>query len=89
MKVKSSVYFNAYAKLLFKLTYGKPVMILILSVAFLMLAWIIAAGFNILNIPIPVSYQNITLIHISVVQPLVIFRIAKARGGNALKNSTW
>lgn len=74
MKVKTRVSFKEYAKLLFKLTYSKPVMILILSVAALMLSWIITGGLKILFIPEPSIYQYITLLLIAVVQPLVIFR---------------
>lgn len=73
MKVKTSVSFKEYAKLLLKLTYRKPIMIVIVFVAFAMLVWIITAGLNIINIPQPTIYQYITLGLITVVQPLVIY----------------
>ncbi len=73
MIIKTSVSFKAYALLLFKLTYRKRVMLVIISVAFAMLAWIIIAAFSIFDIPEPTIYQYIPLALIAVVQPLVIY----------------
>jgi hypothetical protein len=73
MTVKTQITFKEYLKLLYGLTYRKPIMLLILFVDFVMLVWICGYYFNLLPLPKPTIYQFITLILISVVQPLVIF----------------
>lgn len=73
MKIRIKVTFKQYVKLLFGLTYQRPIMKVLLGVAFLILMWIIFYYLNIFYLPEPVIYQYITLALILVVQPIVIF----------------
>jgi hypothetical protein len=73
MKVKTRVSFKEYRKLLFMLTYRKPVMKIILCVALAMLIWITGYYFHFLPVPKPQIYQYITLGLITIVQPITIF----------------
>jgi len=73
MIIHTEISFPEYRNLLFKLTYRKPGMRLILAVALLMLIWILVYYFHILRVPEPKIYQYITLGFITLVQPTVIF----------------
>jgi hypothetical protein len=73
MIIKTQITFKEYLKLLYGLAYRKPIMILLLFVDFAMIVWIGCYYLNLLALPKPTIYQFITLILISIVQPLVMF----------------
>jgi len=73
MVIHTLVPFKAYVKLLFTLTYRKPIMILLVSVAILLVLWIIDYRLNIFTLPAPSYYQYFTLFLIGIVQPSVIY----------------
>ena len=73
MIIKTRVPFKEYRKLLFGLAYRKPIMIVLLSVAFLMLSWILSYYLHLLPLPEPGYYQFITLGLITIVQPVFIY----------------
>src|SRR5436190_15709847 len=75
MKIRTQITFIEYLKLLYGLIYRKPIMIFIIFIDVIMIAWIGSYYLNLLTIPKPKIYQYITLILISIVQPLVIFNI--------------
>ena len=64
---------RGYYKLLFRLTYKRPVMKVFLIIAFLLLAWIMLYITNLLPLPRPIIYQYLAILAITVVQPLAIF----------------
>jgi hypothetical protein len=72
MTFKTQITFKEYLKLLLSLTYRKPIMILILFVDLIMAIWILSYYMDLFFLPKPTIYQFITLILISIVQPLVI-----------------
>lgn len=73
MKLKAKVTLRQYLKILFSLTYSKPMMIFLVCFALLLVLWIALYHLDILNLPEPVIYQYITLLLIAVIQPTVIF----------------
>jgi hypothetical protein len=73
MIIKTRISFKEYLKLMYGLTYRKPIMILILAIDLAMIIWIAGYYLHVLSLPKPTIYQFITLILITVVQPLVIF----------------
>ena len=73
MKIKTRITFKEYVKLLYGLTYKKPMMIVILCVGVAMIIWITGYYLHYLPVPKPMFYQYTTLTLISVVQPLAIF----------------
>ncbi|WP_081411704.1 YcxB family protein [Chryseobacterium gregarium] len=73
MKLKAKVTIRQYLKILFSLTYSKPIMIFLVCFVLLLVLWIALYHLNILNLPEPVIYQYITLLLIAVIQPTVIF----------------
>ena len=73
MKIKTKIAFKEYRKLLFSLTYRKPIMKVILGVAFAMVVWILGYYLRFLPVPRPQIYQYITLILITVIQPITIY----------------
>jgi hypothetical protein len=73
MKIRTKVTFKQYVKLLYRLTYSKPIMKLLICFAVLLLSWIILYYLNILNLRKPIIYQYLTLALIVVVQPIVIY----------------
>ena len=73
MKTNAKITFRQYLKLLYKLTYSKPIMKLLLAVAALLLLWILLYYLEIFHLPEPLIYQYITLILILVVQPCVLY----------------
>ena len=73
MTINTKISFKEYAKLLLKLAYRKPMMKVIVSVAALMLLWIITSYLDVLPLPKPTYYQYSTLFLIAVAQPLVIY----------------
>ena len=73
MIIITQISFKEYRSLLFKLAYNKPIMRIILFVAFVMLVWILGYYSISLPIPKPEIYQYITLVLILFVQPFVIY----------------
>jgi hypothetical protein len=73
MIIKTKISFKEYRNLLFGLTYKKPVMKIILCVAVAMIVWIVGYYLHFLPVPEPEIYQYITLILITVIQPIVIY----------------
>ncbi|HUS03206.1 MAG TPA: YcxB family protein [Chitinophagaceae bacterium] len=73
IKIKSKISFKQYRKLLFSLAYKKPMMKFLLCIAFAMVVWIAGYYLHLLPVPRPQIYQYITLVLITVVQPLVIY----------------
>jgi len=73
MKIKTRISFKEYRNLLFKLTYQKPIMKIILCVALAMLVWILGYYLHFLPVPKPQIYQYITLLLITVIQPITIY----------------
>lgn len=73
MTIKTRVSFKEYLGLLYGLAYRKPMMIVLLSVALLMLVWILSYYLHLLPLPEPSYYQFISLGLIIIVQPIVIY----------------
>ncbi|MEO8932785.1 MAG: YcxB family protein [Xanthomarina sp.] len=73
MIIKTKVSFKEYVKLLYGLAYERTMMKLLVGVALLILLWIIFYYLGIFNLPKPIIYQYITLLLISIVQPVIIF----------------
>ncbi|MBW8361359.1 MAG: YcxB family protein [Kaistella sp.] len=73
MRLKAKVTFKQYLRLLYSLAYEKPVLRLLLLVAFLLLLWIVLSWLDLFNLPEPLIYQYITLAFIVIVQPFMIF----------------
>lgn len=73
MKLKTNVSFMQYLQLMFKLTYQKPMLRVLIGVAVILLLWIIIHHLHITTLPTPIIYQYITLILIAVVQPFIVF----------------
>lgn len=73
IKIKTKISFKQYGKLLFGLAYKKPMMKILICVAFAMLIWIFGYYFHLLPLPKPQIYQYITLVLITVVQPSLIY----------------
>jgi hypothetical protein len=73
MTIKTKISFKEYVLLLYRLTYKKPVMKLLLVVAVAMLVWIVGYYTNILPVPKPTIYQYTTFFLITIVQPTVIY----------------
>ncbi len=73
MTIKTRVSFKEYLGLLYGLAYRKPMMIVLLSVAFLLLLWVVGYYCHFLSLPEPSYYQFISLGLILIVQPIVIY----------------
>src|SRR5689334_1668527 len=73
MTIKTRISFKEYCKLLFGLTYKRPMMKVIVCVALAMIVWIVTYYLHLLPLPKPRIYQYITLAIISLIQPLVIY----------------
>jgi len=73
MKITTKVTFRQYLKLLFGLTYQRPIMKVLVGIAIAVLLWVIGYYLGFSFLPEPVIYQYLTLILIVLVQPLVIF----------------
>lgn len=73
MKIQAKVTFRQYLKLLYRLTYEKPMMKFLIFVAIVIVVWIAVYYLDLFALPEPIIYQYITLILIVVVQPFVIF----------------
>lgn len=73
MIIKTKVAFGEYVKLLYGLTYQRPIMKLLVGLAILILLWILFYYLNLFNLPKPIIYQYATLALIAVVQPIVIY----------------
>jgi hypothetical protein len=72
LRIKTKITLKEYLKLLLKLTYRKPVMLLIITVDVLVISWIILSELRIDGIPHVTIFQYITAILITIVQPFVI-----------------
>jgi hypothetical protein len=77
MTIKTRISFREYRKLLFRLTYKKPIMKVVVAVGVAMLIWILGYYLKLLPVPKPEIYQFITLMLISVVQPIAIYLTIK------------
>lgn len=73
MKIKTKISFREYTRLLYAVTYRRPIMMVIVAVALLIVIWITGYYTNTLPVPKPVIYQYITLLLIIVVQPIAIY----------------
>lgn len=73
MTIKTKVNFKEYLKLLYTLAYEKTVLRLLVGVAMLILLWIIFYYLNIFSLPKPLIYQYVTLVLITLVQPISIY----------------
>ncbi|RZJ31500.1 MAG: YcxB family protein [Flavobacterium sp.] len=73
MKIKTKITFKEYAKLLYSLTYERPVMRFLVLVAMIIVLWILFYYLHIFNLPKPVIYQYLTLGLILGAQPIVIY----------------
>lgn len=72
MTVNTRISFREYVALLYTITYRRPIMILLLVVDLLVIGWILGY-YSGLPLPKPVYYQYLTVLLITVVQPLVIY----------------
>ncbi len=73
MTITAKVDFKEYVKLVFTLTYKKPVMIVIVCVGLAMLTWVVGYALGFSFLPEPQFYQYTTIALILVVQPCMIF----------------
>lgn len=73
MTIKTKVNFKEYVKLIYALAYEKTILRLLLGVAGLILLWIIFYYLNIFDLPKPIIYQYVTLVLITIVQPIGIY----------------
>ncbi len=73
MKVKIKVTFRQYLRLLFILTYQRPIMKVLLGVAGLLILWIVFYYLDFFHLPEPIIYQYLTLALIVIAQPIVIY----------------
>lgn len=73
MELKAKVTSRQYIKLLYGLTYEKPMMRALIGVAVILLLWIVLYHLHIFDLPKPLIYQYITLGLIVIVQPIVIY----------------
>lgn len=73
VKQQVSISFKEYLRLMFKLTYSKPTMIVILIVDFLMICWIVLSLNHVQWIPQVTFFQFSTVVLITVVQPTIIY----------------
>ncbi|MEO8117532.1 MAG: YcxB family protein [Bacteroidota bacterium] len=77
MIIKTKISFKEYCSLLFKLTYKRTVLKIIVCVGLAMIVWIPGYYFHLLPVPKPEIYQYITLTLIAVVQPISIYWLIK------------
>ncbi len=73
MKLKTNVTFRQYLQLMFKLTYQKTMLRILVGIAAMLLLWIILYHLGLFALPRPIIYQYITLGLIAVVQPVIVF----------------
>jgi hypothetical protein len=72
IRINTSITLKEYLKLLLKLTYRKPVMILILTVDVIVITWIILSALKFRGVPKVTFFQYSTAMLITIVQPFVI-----------------
>lgn len=72
-KIKVRIIFKEYLKLLFGLTYRKPIMIVILFVDLIMITWITLFVLRLNGIPGVTYFQFTTVALITFIQPAVIY----------------
>lgn len=77
MVIKTHVSFKEYVKLLFGLSYRRPVMKVIVVFDLLMMLWIAFYYVHVFTLPKPAYYQYGTVALITVVQPVVIYLTVK------------
>lgn len=72
MTIHTFISFKQYVKLIYRLTYGKPFMKIIVGAGLLIASWVIGwyAG---INLPKPAYYHYVTLSLIFVAQPALIY----------------
>ena len=73
LKQQVSITFKEYLSLMFKLTYSKPTMIVILIVDLLMICWITLSLNQFQGIPAVTFFQFSTVVLITVIQPAFIY----------------
>lgn len=73
MTIKTKIKYPEYVKLIYTLAYEKTILRLLLVVAALILLWIIFYYLNFFSLPKPMIYQYVTLVLITVVQPIGIY----------------
>lgn len=73
IELKAKVTSRQYIKLLYGLTYEKPMMRALIGVAAILLLWIVLYHLHIFDLPKPLIYQYITMGLIAIVQPIVIY----------------
>ena len=71
--VKGRIRFKEYVFLMYRLIYKKPLMILVLCAGLLMLAWILAGNFDLMDLPPPPAMPYVACTFILLIQPLLIF----------------
>lgn len=74
MTIKTRISKKEYVKLLYGLTYKKPMILFILCIAAAVLLWIIGYYTHMLPVPKPTFYQYVTLMIITVIQPFTIYK---------------
>ena len=73
LKQQVSITFKEFLRLMFKLTYSKPTMIVILIVDLLMICWITLSLNHLQGIPPVTFFQFSTVVLITVIQPSFIY----------------
>ena len=74
MILKTQISKKEYVKLLYGLTYKKPMILFLLCVAGAILLWVIGYYTHLLPVPKPTVYQYLTLVIITVIQPFTIYK---------------
>lgn len=70
--IKTRISFEQYAALLFRLTYKKPALIVIVCVGLVMVSWVLGSAWGLSFLPEPQFFQYVTVALIFLVQPLFI-----------------
>src|SRR5689334_15247789 len=73
ISIKARITLKQYMKLLLRLTYTKPALLVIVGVGVLMAAWVVGDALGLSFLPEAQVFQYITLALIFVVQPVFIF----------------
>lgn len=71
--IKAKISFKQYVGLLFRLTYTKPPLLVIVCVGLMMAAWVVCYAWGLSFVTKPQTFQYITLLVIFLMQPLFIF----------------
>lgn len=74
MTIETKISLKEYVRLLLTVTYRRPLLILLLLFALLVLSWIVIYRQHLVDdVPEPGFYQYTTLVLILIIQPLVVF----------------